>query len=123
MKKIEVYKTSDGQLFEDEKEYVYAEAVCIRATIKKQIARLTRSVEQDYINYYNFINVIGTTLINTNTDLEKLKDQYNKSIDIFMRESQFKNDDLLKGGILDDGVDYEPYIWGNDILCGFDVNR
>lgn len=123
MEKVEVYKTSAGDLYEDEKSYVYAEAAYLRKHIDKQLARLMRSISQDYMNYYNFINVIGETLINGKVDSEKLALQYEKSVSIFRREAEFMKEDLLKEGDIGESYDMEPYMWGNDILCGFDVNR
>lgn len=120
MGKVEAYKNSKGELFENEKEYILSEAVIQRERILKEWDMITNAIKSKPEAYYLFIKNIGDRIIDKKNTKEDLQKQYDDVVEIFNKEKDIKLNNYKCSG---DMVEYEPYIWGNDILPGFDVNR
>jgi hypothetical protein len=120
MKKVQAFKNSKGKLFENEKEYILSEAKIQRTLILENWERLTEIVESDPTLYYDLIKQIGFKIIDDKISKEDLQKQADNATEIFSKEGKIKVDNYKRSG---ENFDMEPYLWGNDILDGYDVNR
>jgi hypothetical protein len=121
MKKVEVFKDSKGGLFESEKDYILSEAKIKRKQILDTWERLTMAIESKPEYYFSFIKEIGNSIIDNNNTKEDLQKQFDKINELFIKEKEIKLGSYSDLG--DTNIEQEPYLWGNDILPGHDVNR
>lgn len=120
MTKVTVFKDSKGNLFESKEKYTLSEASIQRESIIENWKRISQIIKNKPEAYYSFIKGIGDMVIDkklTKADLEK---QLNDVIKIFKEEEKIKVADYNRSG---PNIEYEPFIWGNDILDGYDVNK
>lgn len=115
MKKVEVFKDSKGNLFENERDYILSEAKLQRENILEQWKRIGESIKSKPENYFSFIKGIGDRIIDNKNTKEDLQRQFDNLNEIFKKEMQIKTHDYNRSG---KQVDYEPRLWGNDCLEG-----
>jgi predicted esterase YcpF (UPF0227 family) len=115
MKKVEVFKDSKGNLFENEREYILSEAKLQREAIIEQWKRIGEAIKIKPESYYLFIKKIGDSIIDSKKTKEDLQKQFDNVIEIFKEEMKIKTDDYNRSG---KQVDYEPRLWGNDCFDG-----
>ena len=120
MKEVKAFKDSKGKLFESKREYVLSEAGIQRESIKENWKRISSIISSKPEAYYSFIKGIGDMVIDQKFTKSDLEEQLNRVTEIFREEERIKADDYNSSGDL---VDHEPFLWGNDILDGYDVNR
>lgn len=73
-----------------------------------------------YIIYNEEKIMIASKVIDNGTTKEDLEVEFNNAQEIFEKEKKYRLDDYKGMGEI---PDYEPYVWGNDILPGFDEKR
>lgn len=120
MKKVEAFKNSKGQLFEKESDYIMSEASIQRDMILANWKRLTEKIIQKPELYYQFIKEIAIKIIDKKYGFEDIIKEFDEYVEIFEKERSLKVENFRRDG---DTVEHEPFMWGNDILPGFDVNR
>src|SRR6056297_488724 len=120
MKKVEVFKDSKGNLFEHEKDYILSESKIKRELIEKQFNKLKEIIDSDPKYYYQFLKSIYIRAVEENLTLDEIEEKFEKEVEIFQKEKDIKTKDYNRSG---KNVDYEPYLWGNDVLPGYDVHR
>lgn len=120
MKKVKAFKNSNGELFENEKKYILSESKIQRSMILDNWERLTKMIKSNPENYLMFIKEIGDKIIDEKTTKEDLQKEFDNVNSIFNKEKEIKYKNY--NGKLEQ-VEQEPYLWGNDILDGHDVNR
>lgn len=120
MPKIEAFKTSTGELMENERDYILAEAKNQRKAILKQWGHFSDMINDKPEFYYQLIKYIGTKIIDDKTTKEELDEQLEKVVSIFNKEQEIKLTENSGEGI---EIEMEPYLWGNDILPGHDFKR
>jgi len=120
MKEVTAFKDSKGQLFESRDKYILSEASILRETIIENWKRLSQIIKSKPEAYYSFIKEIGEMVINQNITKEDLSKQFNDNVQLFREEEKIKAADYNRSGL---NIEYEPFLWGNDILSGYDVNR
>ena len=115
MKKVEVFKDSNGNLFENERDYVLSEAKLQRENILEHWKRIGAAIKSKPENYFSFIKGIGDRIIDNKNTKEDLQMQFDNVNEIFKKEMQIKMDDYNRSG---NQVDHEPRLWGNDCFEG-----
>ena len=115
MKKVEVFKDSKGNLFENEREYILSEAKIQRQIIINNWQRFSDTIKNKPETYYQLIKGIGDRIIDTKTTKDDLQKQFDNVNEIFKKEMKIKTDDYNISG---KQVDYEPRLWGNDCFDG-----
>jgi len=115
MKKVEVFKDSNGNLFEDERNYVLSEAKIQRDSILEQWECIGDMIKDKPENYFLFIKRIADKIIDSKKTKEDLQKEFDNVNEIFKKEMQIKIDNYSDIG---EQVDYEPRIWGNDCFEG-----
>ena len=120
MKKVEVFKDSKGNLFEKEKDYILSEAEIQRKLILDNWDRIGDAIRNKPELYYLFIKQIGDKIIDGKLTKGDIQEDFDKTNNLFEKEKDIKFKGYASVG---EQVEYEPYIWGNDILDGYDVNH
>lgn len=115
MKKVEVFKDSKNNLFENERDYILSEAKLQRERIFKEWEKISDAIKSKPESYYLFIKKIGDRIIDNNITKEDLQKEFDDVSEIFKKEEKIKTDDYNRSGPL---VDHEPRLWGNDCFEG-----
>jgi len=118
MSKVEVFKDSKGNLFENERDYVLSESAIKKERILKNWEMLTNVIESDPPFWYHFIYEIGKDVLDGGYTKERLQAEYEENRDLFKKEKKYgftsHNDVEFDGG----AQEKEPFLWGNDTLDG-----
>jgi len=116
---LKKFSNSKGESFENERDYVLSEVDIQRKMILSIWDKFTRIIKNNPEYYYEFIKEIGNEIIDKKSTKDDLQKQFDNVNDIFKKEMKIKTDDYNNSG---EGVEYEPYLWGNDMLDGHDIN-
>lgn len=115
MKKVEAFKDSKGNLFEDERDYILSETKLQRDRILEKWKMMSNAIMDKPESYFSFIVKIGNQIIDDGLTKEDLQKQFDDVNEIFKREKQIKADDYKGSG---EQVDHDPRLWGNDCFEG-----
>jgi hypothetical protein len=115
MKKVEVFKDGNGNLFENEKDYILSEAKIQREIILDTWNKMGDIIKNKPETYYQFIKNIGERIIDNKTTKDDLQKQFDNVNEIFKKEQKIKTNNYNRSG---EQVDYEPRLWGNDCFEG-----
>lgn len=118
MEKVEVFKDSKGNLFENERDCILSEAKLQREAIIEQWKIIGEAIKIKPESYYLFIKKIGDAIIDGKKTKEDLQKQFDNVSEIFKEELKIKTDDYNRNV---KQVNIEPRLRENN--CGMDTGK